>query len=329
MNATFGGSIENVCITGKRDQSVHLFDSSTCSGLIINGCNISNFGAIFYDTGLRSVSEITYNTFLTAFYFARNEKTPSGCTDSRIAFNYINGGAELNDNVCFEWGYFNGSNVNNNFIDYYRTVYQPKATKRQAFVGPDSHDNQYQVFRYLYAAGNNISVITFYSCSDTFNWVDPTTLDKLSKFTPLQYKGKDGIAYDYPPYVAICQSAWRTNIIAGKLEGKINEVIFVNGGLTEYEDNVFDVEFTSQYVGKTPINYRQGDKAPFYNNGKYMQNSMHIKGIVEKLDRQPSTNTGWSESPVGRTILYDGKIIRSSNVQKNGKWTVEWQEVKE
>ena len=326
-NASFGGSIENVCITGKRDQSVHLFDSSTCSGLIINGCNISNFGAIFYDTGLRSVSEITYNTFLTAFYFARNEKTSSGCTDSRIAFNYINGGAELNDNVCFEWGYFNGSNVNNNFIDYYRTVYQPKATKRQAFVGPDSHDNQYQVFRYLYAAGNNISVITFYSCSDTFNWVDPTTLDKLSKFTPLQYKGKDGIAYDYPPYIAICQSAWRTNIIAGKLEGKINEVIFVNGGLTEYEDNVFDVEFTSQYVGKTPINYRQGGKTPFYNNGKYMQNSMHIKGIVEKLDRQPSTNTGWSESPVGRTILYDGKIIRSSNVQKNGKWTVEWQEV--
>lgn len=328
-NASFGGSIEKVCITGKRDESVHLFDNCTCSGLIINGCNMSNFGAIFYDTTIKGVTEITYNMFLTAFYFARNDKTSSGCTDSRISFNYINGGMELNDNVCFEWGYFNGSNVDNNFIDYYRTVYQPKATKKQAFVGPNSHDNQYQVFRYLYAAGDNIDLVTFYSNSDTFNWVDSASLEKLSKFIPLRYKGKDNKTYDIPPYIAICRAAWKTNIIAGKLERNVDEVIFVNSSLTEYEENVFDVEFTSQYLSKNPITYRQGDKAPFYNSGKFMQNTMRIKGIVERLDKLPSTKTGWSEYPAGRTILYNNKIMRSSNVQKNGKWTVEWLEVNE
>lgn len=326
-SATIKGSIERVCITGKRDLSVHMFDNCTCSNLVIHGCNISNFGAIFYDSPVNHVSEITYNSFLTAYYFARNDKTSSEFTDSFIIGNYINGGTEQNDNVCFEWSSFNGANVVNNFIDYYRTVYQPKAAAKLAFVGPNSSNNQYQVFRYLYAAGQNINTITFYSNGDAFNWVDPTTLEKLQKFVPLQYKGKDGKMYDYPPYIAICNSAWRTNIIGAKLERKIKEVVFINSGLTEYEHNVFDVEFTG--ITETTagaIAYRKGDAKPFYNNGKFMQNQMRIRGLAETLTALPTAQIGWTKYPAGSVVIVGGKRMQAKNVMKAGKWSVEWVE---
>ena len=119
QKAEISGSIERMCITGQRDLMVHFFDNCDCMGLVITGCNISNFGALFYDSKLRKVSQITQNTFLTMYYFARNEKTSSGMTDSTISFNYINGGMEQDDNSCFEWSYYNGDIISNNFIDYY------------------------------------------------------------------------------------------------------------------------------------------------------------------------------------------------------------------
>jgi len=106
-SATIRGSMERVCIIGRRDVNVRFFDSCECKGLVIQGCNISNFGVLFFDTSVNSVSQITQNTFLTLFYFAKNEKTSSGLTDSTISFNYINGGMEQDDNSCFEWSYYN------------------------------------------------------------------------------------------------------------------------------------------------------------------------------------------------------------------------------
>ena len=96
--ANISGSIERMCITGQRDLNVHFFDNCDCRGLVITGSNISNFGALFYDSKLHGVSQITQNTFLTLYYIARNDKTTSGMTDSTISFNYINGGMEQNDN---------------------------------------------------------------------------------------------------------------------------------------------------------------------------------------------------------------------------------------
>lgn len=91
QKATISGSIERMCITGKRDESVHFFDNCDCQGIVITGCNISNFGTLFYDSRLHKVGLITQNTFLTLYYFARNKNTSSGMTDSTISFNYING----------------------------------------------------------------------------------------------------------------------------------------------------------------------------------------------------------------------------------------------
>ena len=331
--ATIRGSIERVCITGKRDLSVRFFDHCECKGLVIHGCNISNFGVLFADTKVLSVSQITQNTFLTLYYFSKNEDTSSGFMDSSISFNYINGGVELNDNSCFEWAYYNGATVSNNFIDYYRTIFFPKATKTQTFVGPLSYSNQYQVFRYFYAAGsNNLQSITFSSIGDSFNWNNPDTFKNPQKFAPITYKGKDGKTYDMPPYVAICHSAWNISIKEAKVERNMKNLVFIYSGLTEYEHNRFEVSF----VGNNPykkgqICYKEGDKKPLYNKGKYLQNEVKIEGIIEEVDKLPDLSLGWSSSYYGRIVQVNGQRYKAVNEFKDGKWKAEWKrcEIKE
>ncbi len=328
-NAVIRGSIERTCITGKRDLNVRFFDNCECNGLVITGCNISNFGSLFYDTPLSQISDISHNTFLTVYYFSKNENSSSGMTDATISFNYINGGAELNDNSCFEWAYYNGAIISNNFIDYYRTIYSPKAVTKQAFVGPLSYSNQYQVFRYFFYPGNeNIASLTFTSSSDAFNWNDPQKLDKLNNFLPITYKGKDGKKYDIPPYVAQCNATWMVTISDAKIENNMGPLVFVNSSLTEYEGNRFEVSF----VGNNPykqgqILYRQGDLKPFYNNGEYRDNSMVISGIIEVLDALPSSAIGWSSSVQGRTVKVKDKTYRATNRKVGNAWKSEWREV--
>lgn len=328
QSAKITGSIDRMCITGQRDPSVHFFDNCDCDGLVITGSNISNMGALFYDSKLHGVSQITQNTFLTLYYFARNEKTTSGMTDSTISFNYINGGEELNDNTCFEWSYFNGSIISNNFIDYYRTVYCPKALSKQVFVGPLSYSNQYQVFRYFYAAGPSIISFTFSSSSDSFNWNDPATLEKLQRYKSETYKGKDGRTYEIPPYVACCNSTWNITISDAKIERNMKALVFVASSLTEYEYSRFDVSFigNNQYK-EGQINFKKGDSQPFYNGGKYQQNTMKIKGIVEVLDRLPQFGVGWSNAVQGRTVQVEEKIYRAM-IRNDGKNRIaHWEEV--
>ena len=329
-SATIRGSMERVCIIGRRDVNVRFFDSCECKGLVIQGCNISNFGVLFFDTSVNSVSQITQNTFLTLFYFAKNEKTSSGLTDSTISFNYINGGMEQDDNSCFEWSYYNGTIISNNFIDYYRTIYNPKAMKKQTFVGPLSYSNQYQVFRYFYAAGSdNLQSITFSSVADSFNWNDPSTLEKLKTYKAFTYKGKDGKTYEIPPYVAVCHSAWNISIKDAKIERNMKSLVFVHSGLTEYEHNRFDVSFVgnNQYK-KGQISYKQGDK-PFYNSTKYPQNAVNIDGIVEVLDKLPKITPGWTESCPGRVVEVNGTRYRFENTRDGKTMKAEWKKLEE
>lgn len=326
-SAKISGSMERMCITGKRDINVRFFDNCECQGLVIQGCNISNFGVLFFDTPVRKVSQITQSKFLTLFYFAKNEKTSSGLTDSTISLNYINGGQELNDNSCFEWSYYNGSTISNNFIDYYRTIYYPKATKKQSFVGPLSYANQYQVFRYFYYADRNVfPAIKFASTADSFNWNDPTTLDKLRQYKPITYKGKNGKMYDMPPYVAICNATWNITISNAKIEHNMESLVFINSSLTEYEYNRFEVSF----VGNDPykkgqISYREGDKHPFYNSGKYLSNEIKIEGIVEDLEELPQSSIGWSSSLSGRTVRINGVLYKAKNIHDGKKWKSVWE----
>ena len=324
-DAKISGSIKSMCFTGKRSDDVIFFDSCLCSGLVMSQNNVANFGVMFYDTGLRGLSLITSNTFLTVFYFSKNSKTSSGVTDSTIAFNYINGGEEKNDNTCFEWSYYNGSLITNNFIDYYRTIYYPVANKKQTFVGPVSSNNHYQVFRYFYAASNYITSMNIYSAADAFNWNNPNKLEKLKEYEPYTYKGKDGITYEIPPYIAICKGSWKTTIKAAKIESNISSLVYVESSLTEYKDNVFDVEFAGcNPVSSGLINYRQGSLRPFCNQGSYMNNSMSICGTIESVEELPSWSIGWTGSVNGRKVFYNGKIYTAVNIFENNEWKSVW-----
>lgn len=324
-SATLRGSIERVCITGKRDMNVRFFDHCECKGLVIHGCNITNFGVMFSDTQVNSVCQFTQNTFLTVYYFAKNENTSCGFVDSFILNNYINGGKEKNDNTCFEWSDYNGSIVSNNFIDYYRVIYYPKAMKKQTFVGPLSYSNQYQVFRYFYYAGSEIQSVTFSSIADSFNWNDPSTLEMLRRYVPLIYKGKDGKTYEMPPFVGICHSAWNISIKEAKIERNMKSLVFIHSGLTEYESNRFEVSFVgnNQYK-KGQINTRGDEVKPYYNDGKYPQNTVKIEGIVEVLEELPSFSIGWNNSYQGRIVQVKGKQYRAQNKFDGKKWKAEW-----
>ena len=326
--AEISGSIERLCITGKRNSDVRFFDNCDCKGLVIDGCGVSCFEVMFYDTKVHRVSQITQNKFLSVCYFSKNECTSSGFTDSTLSFNYINGGKLRDDNSCFEWAYYNGAIVSNNFIDYYRTIYFPKATQQQTFVGPLSYSNQYQVFRYFYAAGsNNLKSITFSSVADSFNMNDPATMERPDIFKPLTYKGKDGLSYDMPPYVAICHSAWNVSIKDAKIERDMGPLVFIYSTLNEYENNRFEVSFIGNNKYKQgQIRYREGDPNPFY-NGKYPQNKIIIKGIVEKLDELPPLSRGWTSSFNGRTVQVNNQHYQAENVYDGSKWTMQWKTV--
>lgn len=325
-NATIRGSVRSMCFTGKRKDNVHFFDSCTCSGLVITESNFAEFGAFFYDTSINKLTQITCNTFLTVFYFAKNENKSTGMTDSTISFNYINGGKEKNDNACFEWGYFNGSLITNNFIDYYRTIYYPFAIASQNFVGPVSSNNHYQVFRYFYAPQEKIKNIFFYSYSDAFNWMDPSSDEILAKYLPFRYKGEDGKVYDIPPYIARCGGPWQIYIKGAKVEQFMKSLVYIGGTVTEYSDARFDVEF----YGNNPraegqVEYKKGSPTPYYNSGKYKQNKINIVGIIEEVKELPLLNIGWSSTVNGQIVEFNGDVYRATNMQSNGKWNSVWQ----
>lgn len=325
-SATFSGSLDRVCVVGKRNSNVRFFERCECKGLVISRSSIACFEVMFLDTRLHSVCQITQNNFLSVCFFSKNDNTSSGFMDSTISLNYINGGQVRDDNSCFEWAFYNGAIISNNFIDYYRTIYSPKATQKQTFVGPLSYSNQYEVFRYFYAADcENILSITFSSVSDSFNMNDPETVKHRYKYKALTYKGKDGRIYEMPPYVAICHSAWNIAIKDAKIERHMGPLVFIYSTLSEYEDNRFEVSFVGTNQNKKgQIKYREGDVKPFYNSGKYPHNSIRIEGIIEELDTLPELSTGWTSSYNGRVVRVNGQRYRAQNVYNGKKWIAEW-----
>lgn len=327
-SATIKGSIERVYFMGSRDINQIFFNHCKCVGFVMTGCGVSNIGAMFQDTDIRTVSHITQNTFLSVYYFAKSVESSCSMVDSDISFNYIDGGSELNDNTCFEWGYYNGSTISNNFVDYYRTIYGPKAMKEQSFVGPNSYANQYQVFRYFFVAGQNIKIVQYSSNGDCFNWNEPSTLEKLQKYIPLTYKGKDGKTYEYPPYIAICKTTWNVSVLNAKIERNMRSLVFIDSGLTQYESNRFEVSFigNEQFI-EGQISMREGAERPLYNGGNFLQNEIKISGIVEVLDKLPNHSIGWTNSYNGRVVKVKGKLYRASNIYDGEKWIAEWSEI--
>lgn len=327
-NAKITGSINRVAIIGVRE-STKIFDTCEVTAFTLSNSLLANHGAVFYNSGTSFVSRITHNIMLSCAFFAQIEDYEAMCTDTLIECNYINGGQESTDNACFEWNYFNGSNVSNNFIDYYKVMYRPKSTKSTfSYLGPTSTGNQYQVFRYFYdfsRAGSS----KFLSVGDTFNWTNENSANikaVMDKWTKDTYTGNDGITYEVPNYIARPYEAGMINISDAKIEDNIGNVMYIAGTPTNFEYSSFKFNLAGCNKFINPIARQQGRAdGCVYNLGNYMFNYWDVD-VIEKVTVLPTFKLGWCEAFHGQKVLCDNVIYKAVNTYDatTQTWTAKW-----
>lgn len=323
-NAKISGSINRVAIIGVRE-STKIFDNCHATTFTLSNSLLANHAAVFYNSHLSSVSRITHNVMLSCAYFAQIEDSDAVCTDSQIEYNYINGGKEPTDNACFEWGYFNGSNVSNNFIDYYKVMYRPKMNRTFNFQGPTSTGNQYQVFRYFYNFDNPTGS-TFVSVGDTFNWTDESASaiqDVMTKYTKDTIT-IDGVDEEIPNYIGRPYETGMITIRDAKIENEVGDYLFIKGSPTQYDYSQFHFNMFGYTKYTNKIAYPNTNKIAF-NTGNAKFNKWDID-LIEPVDTLPTLNMGWCDSFHGRKVLYNGQVYTATNVfdSETQTWSAKW-----
>lgn len=335
-NVKLRGSIENVhFMPVSRTQSGAIFYSCKLAAFMFSRCQVSNIMAFFWNSSISSVTKIKDNRFLTVYYFAKkdeNDVSDGRCTDSIITGNYINGGAELNDNICFEWHYFNGSIIAHNFIDYYRSIYEPKTVdgSKTAFQGPISLGNQYQVFRYLYVKTPSCSSVVFTSTGDCFNWTNPSKLAKLRAFIPLTYQGHDGNEHDIPPYIVQAKDTDLIVFTNMYLQSNCSSIVFIASTPTTYNHCRCDVSITN-YDNSKPNehDYWVSVADSIYQNGNFRINKINIP-FIKDLDALPSLGSVWTPNYYsGMKVRVNNHIYRMCNEYntETSAWQQKWVDI--
>ena len=304
------GSIKNMTIVGKRDVDYHFFESCTLSGTCILENTISNFSSFTYDSSINGVSRIDLNTFLTIFNFFKHKLIGRTITDSFITGNYINGGQEPTDNVCFAFADGNGSVVQGNFIDYYHTIYKPPIA--QTIQLPTSIGNQYQVFLYFYDLLNFVTTVTFLSSGDTFNWTDKSSLAHLNNYEEKTITSEDGVARIVPTYIFNPKQASTIVIENAKIESNVGNVVYIHLTTSQYGIGDSRASFVGvDRYSQNRITYLDGEK-PYYNAGQYLQRIIEPFFIVD-VEQLPTLSLGWSKYPAGTRVRYNYQNYRLIN----------------
>lgn len=319
-NAKISGSIISMIICGVRDESVHVFDNCTCRSLSIFDSTISNVGAVFFDSSLTWCSKVENNIFLTAFYFSRSVNTNPSIVDSNICGNYINGGAEPTANSCFEFGHYNGALIYDNFIDYYRTIYNVKAAEPQSGGNINSQNNHYQVFKYLWNK-DKINNLSIHSVGDCFNWNDESKLEKLTTYEPIQYEGRDGATYDLPSHIIRIEEVTQISFINSVFEANIKNILYIKGGLYNYNNSVIIESPLVSSGSMIPI-LPNGSLEPVYNGGNFKYKKVILPdATIEAVDQLPSLSEGWSSRMVGQKVLCDNIVYTAKFIFDSEKNT--------
>ena len=326
----FTGSISNITIAPiSRNTAGCVFENCILNSFEFNNNNISNIGAFLIDSNIVSCSRIKDNKFLTVYYFAKAINTNIFLMDSTIEDNYINGGMELNNNSCFQFSEYNGSLIVNNFIDYYRTIYDPINTTNTdiSFAGVQSIGNQYQVFRYFYYRNAKISSFTISSDSDVFNWTLPSSLEKLANFESLKYTGHDNVEYDLPPYVMMIDETYKISIKNAYFQRNIGNIVFIKAALGNYNYAIAELTLNSSgNVQKYDTdNYVTIASGTIYSGGNYPNNLIDIP-FIHTLEDVPSSIDKWSLYYLGQRIMVNNKLYRRIVDLDNNK--LAWQEYK-
>lgn len=221
-------------------------------------CFVGSFNSFMCGCKMNSITKIQNNR-IRAFYFAKTY-SQSGTTitsslvDSIITNNYITGVTDSSDgytnvdNVCFAFTLYNGSYIQNNFIDYYRVIFDPGENGGDGNV--NSMGNQYQVFLYFYRNFNVATVNqppSLTSIGDAFNWTDANSNEYIGRFTKDTYTGQDGQTYNIPTCVLCVSNYIFVTIKDCILENNLGNIVFIKEALSNIRTTI---EFTCNESGE-------------------------------------------------------------------------------
>lgn len=293
-DSTVKGTIDGVSFVGENpneqtsNTTEYVFDNCYLRNVNISNCFIFNFEAVFLNTEITSNSCIHDNNFLSCYYFAKRTKSDQKrFSDSSLTNNYINGGSKYNDNACFQWSSFNRSIIEGNFIDFYRSIYDPSCNGLYIFDHGfyiASKNNRYEAFRYFLNMPTNgaIKRIIASFTEDQFTHIDVIKASSfnLSRFEPYSVTVSD-ISYDIEPCLMHLYS----------LNYKEFNVVFENINLSV---DAFTESAPFNATGASPFSANQLAKLKFTFQ-QYGNDSILIPNLIEQ-QTQPGLVTFYGDN---------------------------------
>lgn len=298
-----------------------VFDSCKLKGTVIENSFMSYLYCIFYNTGLWGVSKVSNNRFASIYNFSEINDSAQNSdyksfVDSVIERNYITGHANTDeakvdsyvDNVFFSWKVFNGSRINDNFVDYYRVMFTGCTTTLIV-----SKRNEYQVFKYFHKDCN------ICSNGDKFNWNDPekdSVKETFSLYKDDTYVGNDGVTYNIPCYIAADSDLYDVIFKGMILENNVKNIIFRKGfrsagrGNKKFIVKIEDGSSTNDDRSNSIV-YEEGRTHPVYCSLAHSSTAVIDidKALAHKSDVEPTNadyfQGAWGKVGLGEYVLYE------------------------
>ena len=324
---TLSGSISRVTFTPlSRTQTGSIFKNCILSGLVFQENTVANILAVCHNSNIYAVCKFNENHFLSVMYFAKCDSTSNAysCIDSYICKNYINGDGSP-ESHCFEFNNFSNSTISENFIDYFQTIYYPKANSSSSFIGPNSIGNTFQVFRYFYVKTDNITIMFINSASDNFSIMNAEALDgipsyaatkeKMENYAVYQYKNTlDGVEYidDLKPYIMFVDYRSIISIKNAVIGLYTKNLVYLAKAITDYvyAKAELSLNIYSNTTYRDYDNCVQHCSVGFYNGGVYKFNTIDIPFIKEYAELPTVSNFAQSDYYLGEKIKVGNKIYR-------------------
>lgn len=342
-DSTIQGIIKNCDFTTVNygDDNSSMFDNCRLKEFIFDNNHVDRFNSFMNNTSVGNVSYIKNNR-IASRYFSKVTARCGGLVDSYIINNYITGEAvNTLNNYCFGWYEYNAATISNNFIDYFKIIYSPQLYSTVQTVL--SIGNQYQVFKYFYPCTGMYEdkecTIALHNCGinsigDSFNWLDPNSLDYLKKLTPYYIKREIENTETYEDELEIIEAkpyiyapTDNTIIIQNALiEGNIKEHIYIPKTLAcDFKRSINKYSFSrlDAYSEQNDILLEPKDNYyPYYNDQRYKGLS-NIDGynVYNEFPVIVKNNifSYWAYYPLGFKVKINNRIyeLRQKTIGNN------------
>lgn len=243
--------------------------------------------------------------------------------------------------MCFQCGVWNGTYIRNNFIDYYRVIFDPG--ENGGWGNVNSIGNNYQVFLYFYKNFNKevtSAPLSLNSIGDIFNWTknnEGNSAPEIDRFTKDTYVGLDGNTYNVPTYIlCITQKAYVV-IRDCVLENNLGNIVFVDSPINNKSKIVFSCNESGEYLlannNVIPVGRKQGttdDKAYklMSNENTELYLDKHCIETVDSLvvpqfKSSPTAGT-YSKYVTGEKVYYNSRVYTLRVLHRDSLEKFEW-----